>query len=165
MAKPQLTLDKRFKNRVSARYEKYQFEGGVLDDVPYRTPKSKRKGLGTLRGGPVRKQSQNTKGKVSDVAKVMRKKTNFLQAPFAKPRSKDHRLFRNELFNLITKKGGRKSKAESLFRAIIRNPMLKKAYGRNADSTIKTKGFNRLLFDTGQLFRNIKAKMTIRGGW
>ena len=43
--------------------------------------------------------------------------------------------------------------------AVVRNPILRGAYGKNSAKTAKTKGFNKLLMDTGQLFKNIKARL------
>lgn len=159
-----LTLDKRFKNRVKARLSKYEFEGGILQDRPYRTPRPKSQGHGTLRGGPVRRQSNKTRGMVSDVSKAMRERTNYLKAPFEKSKTKDYRRLVKELVMLITGRGGKRHRAVSYFRAMIRNPMLKGQYGKNEPSTVRAKGFNRFMFDTGQLFRNIKAKLRVKRG-
>lgn len=43
--------------------------------------------------------------------------------------------------------------------AVVRNPILRGAYGKNSARTAKKKGFNKLLMDTGQLFKNIKARL------
>jgi hypothetical protein len=51
-------------------------------------------------------------------------------------------------------------RVQNLLQAVIRNPILRGDYGRNAMSTARNKGFNRLFIDTGQFFRAIKAKVT-----
>lgn len=47
---------------------------------------------------------------------------------------------------------------ENAARSIVRNPMLRKEYGDNADSTAKEKGFNHWGLNTGTLFKAIEAK-------
>jgi hypothetical protein len=51
---------------------------------------------------------------------------------------------------------------ENLAQAIIRNPILRGDYGSNSALTRKIKGFDRFMFDTGQLFQSIKAKVLKR---
>lgn len=46
---------------------------------------------------------------------------------------------------------------QNIARAFVRNPILRKDYNPNAKSTIKQKGFNHWGFQTGTLFKNIKA--------
>lgn len=51
-----------------------------------------------------------------------------------------------------------KKRLENLCRSIVRNPMLRRELGHNADSTIEAKGFDQYGINTGTLFKNIEAK-------
>lgn len=153
-------IDKRFKNRISGRYGKYSFGTGV-DNKVHHAPR-RPVAYGSLQGGPIRKKGPKTYGTTTlEVAKAMQKKTGFMTAPFRKQRSKDMRAFLQAFFNFASGKGS-KSKVQTALRAVVRNPMLRGDYGRNTRITAKSKGFNRLLFDTGQLFKSILAYVRSR---
>jgi hypothetical protein len=47
--------------------------------------------------------------------------------------------------------------------AIVRNPILRGDYGKNKKETIKRKGFDRYMIDTGQFFNSIIARVTKKG--
>lgn len=159
MQRSDFQVDKRFANKFRARYGRHEFEVGIINDRPHLRPKSKKAGLGTLKGGQVRKKSLTPSGmSVSEVSKEVRKKVNFYKKPFERD-SKDFRLFRREFMRFVGKQGGKRHKVISLLRAVVRNPILQGRYGRNATSTARAKGFNRFLIDTGQLYRAIEAKM------
>lgn len=51
-----------------------------------------------------------------------------------------------------------KRRLENLCRSIVRNPMLRKELGPNAESTVEDKGFDQYGINTGTLFKNIEAK-------
>lgn len=51
-----------------------------------------------------------------------------------------------------------KRRLENTCLSIVRNPMLRRELGDNADSTIADKGFNQYGINTGTLFKNIEAK-------
>lgn len=158
--RPEMKIDKRFKNRISGRYGKYSFGTGVDNKVHYapRRPVA----YGTLQGGPVRKKGLKTYGSTMlDVAKAMQKKTGFMTAPFRKQRSRDMQAFLKAFFAYASGKAS-KSKVQTALRAVVRNPMLRGDYGRNTRMTAKMKGFNRLLFDTGQLFKSILSYVRTR---
>lgn len=153
-------IDKRFKNRVVGRYGKYSFGTGVDNKLHYapRRPIS----YGSLQGGPIRKKGLKSYGSTTlDVVKAMEKKTKFMTAPFRKVRSKDMQAFLKSFFQFASKKSS-KSKVVTALRAVVRNPMLRGDYGRNTRKTAKAKGFNRLLFDTGQLFKSILSYVRTR---
>lgn len=60
----------------------------------------------------------------------------------------------------LDKKGDlvRIRRIQNLCRAIVRNPILRKEYGNNKPSTVKSKGFDQLGINTGTLFKNIEAR-------
>lgn len=158
-----IEFDERFKKRIVARYERATFEAGILVDSPHRRPQSAKRGLGTLRGGPVRKKSFKTQGTVADVGERIRKFHNvqYLTAPFEKPRSKEMLAFRKQMGEFLTQTDPSRSKIQTLFLRIIQTPILEGRYGRNTPYWAKVKSFNRFLFDTGQFFRSLAAKVRV----
>jgi hypothetical protein len=157
-------IDSRFKQRLKVRYGRFEFQAGVLQNRPHLAPLSKSKGLTTLQGGPARRKSRTKAyGTVQDVGERLRKSGNdYLRAPIQKFKSPDMVAFRKAWGLLITGVTKSKSQVETAFRAVIRNPILKGAYGRNTRQTAKAKGFNRKLIDTGQFFQAIAAKVLVK---
>jgi len=159
-----------FKAKLKGRFEKYSFEVGILDDSSYKLPKIGQRGLHGLdvltsyAGGPLRLKTNKDSGKlISDVSKANRDRLgiNYLIAPFKKT-SSDIIKFTNEFFKLAFGRS-EKRRCENLIQAIVRNPILKAEYlSSNSALTQNIKGFNRPLFDTGQFFKAIKAKCTVR---
>lgn len=165
-----IVLDKRFKKNVAGRFGKYSFQVGVLEDGPHRDPKRGERGqkgadvLGTYAGGPVRKAGRSSSKSVAEVSKEFREHVgvNYLTEPF-KRKSSDIIKFSNEFFKLAFGRS-EKRRAENLLQAIVRNPILRGDYGSNSTLTQKIKGFDRKGIDTAQLFKNIRAKCSIKGG-
>ncbi len=165
-----LTLDKKFKSKLKGRYGQYKFEVGILQDAPHKLPKRGERGkkgkdvISVYAGGPVRKKSRIDSGEmVSQVSKSFRKHLgfNYLSEPFKK-KNADINKFTKEFFRLCTGRS-QKKRCENLLQAIVRNPLLRGDYGRNSKLTESIKGFNRLGFDTAQLFKSIIARATKRG--
>lgn len=155
-------LDRSFVTQAKGVLEKYTFEVGVLQDGIHKEAADKSKGLSSYAGGPVRKTSGNSGMTISEVSEDLRKKTgiNIYTRPFFAKKNKDIVAFVESFFQLT---GGRapKKRVENLLQAIVRNPILRGDYGRNSSVTAKTKGFNRFMIDTGQLFKNIVAKVKV----
>lgn len=167
----QLKLDRRFKKNLNGIFGKYSFEVGVLDDGPHKVAARGERGnkgqdvLSKYAGGPVRKKTRQDSGlTLSEISKRNREHLgfNYLLEPFKK-RSSDIVKFSNEFFKLAFGKSEKK-RAENLLQAIVRNPILRGDYGNNSPITQKIKGFDRLMIDTGQLFKSIKAKCKVSGG-
>lgn len=214
-------IDKRFKKKVRARYERYTLEAGVLKNKPHKEPRTaqsvlkarakskpvpsakpkgkakpktakkkaksftdrvkargkkagkasknrkamvkrnRARGLGTLMGGPVRLKKVTTKGTVMQVGEYMRKvhKIPYLTAPFARKTNEVKAMLAG--FMALNSRQTTASKVETLARAVIRIPFLKKRYGRNSAATQKVKTFNRLGIDTGQFFTALDAKVRV----
>lgn len=153
-----LKFDKRFKNRTKARFEKTKFEVGILRDKAYRDPRSKKAGHTTISGMKARKRKATSSTTIARVSRWLRIRTNFLRAPFEKTRSKEMRILVRSLQLFINKKitpGTLKTAIEQ----VVLRPFNRKAYGGNAPSTIRTKGFSRMGLDTGQVYQNIKARI------
>jgi hypothetical protein len=153
-----LELDKRFKEKAKGRFGQYQFEVGILQDKIHKLAQSKGKGLRQFKGGPARKiGSENSSVSMSEVSRFNTAKKNYLVAPFHK-RSSDLKSLVDEFFKFCS---GRSSsdKVIKCLQAVVLNPIIRGDYGHNKQSTIRTKGFDRYLIDTGQLFSNIKARV------
>lgn len=162
----QLKLDKRFRKRVEGRFGRFRFEVGVLEDGPHYAPRVGKRGLkgadvrSSYAGGPIRKKSAQAVTTIAQVSRENRERLgfNYLIAPFKK-RTSDIIKFSNEFFRLAFGRT-QKRRAENLLQAIVRNPILRGDYGSNSKLTIKIKGFDRIMIDTAQLFKALKAKCT-----
>lgn len=162
-----IKLDRRFEAQAKGRIEKFYFDVGVLEDRPHKAPVSQKKGLKSFAGGPARKVGRKNYGlTVADVSERLRKETriNFYTRPWKMKKNADLVLFVRSFMRIISQ-GGKlreKKRLENALQAIVRNPILRGDYGSNSAATQKTKGFNRLMIDTGQLFRAIKARVRIK---
>lgn len=179
-----LELDKRFKNKAKGRFGRYSFEVGVLQDVPYKKPVHKNYTKATKRkkknsnitihrtitafksfhGGPARRTSNEIKGTVRKVSKHNRRRTDYLRRPFLNREGnvrKDVQRFMSSFLALVRGRGNDKRIVNAL-QAIVRNPILRGDYGPNDRKTVRIKGFDRYMIDTGQLFNNIKARVKKR---
>ncbi len=178
-----ITLDNRFKKKLGGRFGKYSFEVGILRDKRHRPalrgePGQKgRDVLGFYAGGPVRKARGGGGDKmISEVARELIDRTgiNFWTEPFNSKRhssgaqfsssvgNADILKFTNEFFKMAFGKS-EKRRAETLLQAIVRNPILRGEYMHNSPLTTRIKGFDRFMIDTGQLFKAIEARCTVRG--
>lgn len=63
-----------------------------------------------------------------------------------------------ELFAVPVKTQKDINRLQNIARALVRNPILRKDYNPNKPSTAKRKEFNHYGFNTGTLFKNIKAR-------
>lgn len=155
---------------MQGRFSRYTFEVGVLEDGPHKLPRRGQRGLKgqdvltTYAGGPARKKSSQAGPlSIAEVSAANRARLgiNFLTAPF-KSKSEDIIKFSREFCRLAFGHT-EKRRAENLLQAIVRNPILRGDYGHNAALTKRIKGFDRLMIDTAQLFRAIKARCKVKG--
>lgn len=165
----QLKLDKRFRKRLEGRFGKFRFEVGVLQDGPHFEARRGKRGLkgadvrSSYAGGPIRRRSgQAGPLTVAQVSEANRERLgfNYIVEPFKK-RTSDIVKFSNEFFRLAFGKTEKK-RAENLLQAIVRNPILRGDYGSNGKLAVRIKGFDRLMIDTAQLFKALKARCTVR---
>lgn len=226
-------IDNRFKKSMTAKFERYRLQAGVLKNAPHKEPKDvkqakfenrkiesfgpkappkfgppkpkkpkkpkstlkkvtqkakkklskafeskkskskrrhqakvkalKARGLGYMEGGPVRLQKSTVRGTIQDVAGYVRKRHGipYLTEPFRNMKSKDARILTRALLNLIVKKKRGYAEVEKALRDCIRNPFLKKRYGKNSRNAARIKTFNRLGIDTGQFFQALDGKVRI----
>ena len=160
-----LEFSKSFSKKLKGRIEAYEFEVGILEDKAHRDPLEhglfEEPQLGSYAGGPVRKASRKA-GSISIgevlVANMERLNINLLLRPFQEQSSDIMRFTREFMKMVTTKPGMSKKRVENLLQAIVRNPILRGDYGANSSFTADNKGFNRHLIDTGQTFKQIKAR-------
>lgn len=158
-------LGRAWEKKLQGRIERYQFEVGVLDDKvhmdPLLTGRFEEPQLKSYAGGPVRRTSRQA-GNLS-IGEVLtenmrRLNINILQRPFQE-RNSDILKFTHYFLSLVTGRQASIKRLENLLQAIVRNPILKQEYGKNSPEAADAKGFDRHLFDTGQMFRAIRARV------
>lgn len=156
-------LDRLFKSRIEKKIESFNFEVGILQDKPHK--KAQEVGLfdalGEYAGGPVRKASRELSG--LSIAEILmlnqeRLNTDLLRTPFQKE-SDDMNKFVRAFLKYAFSKGGSVKRVENLLQAVVRNPILRQEYGKNTYPTRVAKTFDRNLIDTGQMFKNIRARV------
>ncbi len=137
----------------------YNFEVGILQNQP---KKLRKKGATKSFAGLTISASGISAKKVTlaFVAAVLEKyHFKWLKKPFTMAKNKDVRKVVDEIAAQTFKKRSKDNKRlENAIQAVIRNPILRGDYGKNLAATIKAKGFDKLGIDTGQFFKNIKAK-------
>ena len=159
-----MELSKSFVKKLENRIGRYEFEVGVLEDKShYMAQEAALFGDSPTRdyaGGPVRKATRQESGKTVGevlVDNMERLNINLLSRPF-QDQSSEIMKFTRAFLQMAT--GGKISlkRVENLLQAVVRNPILKQEYGSNSSFTADNKGFDRHLFDTGQMFKAIKAR-------
>lgn len=158
-------MSKSFKKKLSGKINRFEFEVGVLENKPHNEPQDhgrfEEPKLTSYAGGPVRKQSRQKSEKDTGeilVENMKRLNINLLLRPFQETSSDILKFTKAFLSYALDGKSGLK-RVENLLQAVVRNPILKKEYGQNKAPTADAKGFDRHLFDTGQMFKAIKAKV------
>lgn len=158
------------------RYEKYNIQAGILKDGPHfaaqpiltKRGKLKKSAFTDVDGMKARRMVRGKKvagplPSIAHVARDLRRKTrvNFWTAPFKRKASKEVKRFKKALMALFGARqmGNKRKLAEQLLVEAIRAPIKRRQYGPNRPETARMKGFNRRLFDTGQVYRAIKASI------
>ncbi len=160
-------LAKGFADRVNARFSKFDMQVGILNDGPHKEPMERgptaqdfSANLSTYAGGQIRKKgSKDGPLSIAEVSAANRERLgfNYLIEPF-KNRSSDIIKFSEAFFRMASGRSTTlRRRCENLLQAIVRNPILRGEYGRQAKSTTREKGFYRPMIDTAQLFKAIKA--------
>lgn len=162
-------LDERFKQKVQAKFDKYEFQVGILEDGPHRVAGIGKRGLRgadvvtAYAGGPIRKLKRPITDSgltIAQVSEENRKRLgyNYLTRPF-QDKTSDIIKFSTEFLKLVFGKS-QKRRVENLLQAIVRNPILRGEVGKQSELTTAIKTFDRPMIDTAQLFRAITAKCT-----
>lgn len=159
-----MSLDKSFPKKLQKRIEKVQFEVGVLQDKEHKDPLDpglfKDPQLGTYAGGPVRKTTRKDSGKTIGQVLIENGKRlgiDLLAEPFRKSDEDLNKFTKSFLKSAFGKESPKR--VVNLLQAVVRNPILKMEYGKNKSGTADSKGFDRHLFDTGQMFKAITARI------
>lgn len=166
-----IILGDSWSKKLQRRVDGYEIEVGVLEDKPHMQPIDQGLfGVPQLKqyaGGPVRRTSRKPgEGSIGEVLvdNMKRLNINILLRPFQEKNS-DILKFTNYFLKYIVGRPGASNvkRIENLAQAIVRNPILQQEYGANNSKTADAKGFDRHLFDTGQMFQAIRAKLMRRG--
>jgi hypothetical protein len=118
-------------------------------------PNSPRSLYGVTARRASRKASKET---TKEVFQSMSSRYDFLLKPFWMSSNKDVMNMARDFWRYFFGRSAPK-RLENLAQAIIRNPILKRKYGSNAQKTIETKGFDHVMIDTGQMFKSITARL------
>ncbi len=155
--------------KIQRRVNGIEFEVGVLDDKPHKDPVDQplfqEPLLSNYAGGPVRRTSRNESGITTGqvlIQNMERMNRNILLEPFQQRNSEILKFTNYFLRYIVGRPGSSIKRIENLLQAIVRNPILKKEYGENSARTADNKGFDRHLFDTGQMFKAIRARVIRR---
>lgn len=159
MAGVTVKLDGKFKKQLQAAFKNHKADVGILQDKAH---KAAGKGLKKLAGGPARRTSRTVDGTLTSVSESFRRHTgiNIFTKPFRLKANREILRFATQYVRfMVNSKNMNRKRIENLMQAIVRNPILRGDYGANKSGTAKSKGFNRLGIDTGQLFKGITARV------
>ena len=151
---------------IEGELGKYKFQVGILENKPHYLPAQ---GDATLTRGQniyysyaglkLRKPSSfRYSGTLFSVAKDMDEAFKWLRKPFMLRSNADVLAVLKYVVDNLNGKDS-KQRIINAVQAVVRNPIMRGNYGKNSAKTSKAKGFNKLLMDTGQLFKNIKARL------
>lgn len=164
-----INLGSSWGKKLQRRIDGVEFQVGVLDDSPHMQPVDQKlfetPQLKTYAGGPVRRTSRKPSGITTGqvlIDNMERTNHNFLLEPFQKKDSEIIKFTNYFLRYIVGRPGASIKRIENLLQAIVRNPILNQEYGPNNSTTADNKGFDRHLFDTGQMFKSIRARMLRR---
>lgn len=153
---------------LQGKFDKYQFQVGILQNKQHYAPA--RKLVGFRNGNPVYEKSwynfagiqllragNKVDGTLKGVAKEMDEAYKWLRRPWEISKNKD---LIGIIHYIVEDINGRENKQRILngIQAVVRNPILRGDYGKNSRKRAKEKGFNKLMMATGQFFKNIKAR-------
>lgn len=130
--------------------EKNIYQVGILNDKFEKKPLNKKFGFSKVEGFQVRKNYGNLNIKISEVAGNLQNKYKWLDLPFLKRFKDICKCLCDNIFN----KENINKKLANIFKIGIKN----KEFGKNKTSTIKNKGFDHLMVDTGTFYKNIISK-------
>lgn len=173
-------LDNRFKARFTARFEQYEFQAGVMPSdgekkhyeaksITLKSGKRKKRksAFTTVDGMTARKRRGYLFGNEPTIKQIYQfacryVRSDIVKDPFLSPNSGPMRKLSKALskFFQADRPMAQRRKVEDAMLNVIRDPIKKKNYRPNSRAWAKVKGFNRALFDTGQLYRSFKAKVS-----
>lgn len=152
----QFLASERLTNFVGKRLGKYEVEVGILEDGPEKKWKREQKNLA---GGPANKTAGTNKNvTLREVFAKWNLRYQLLLAPLRAAGNKDVEEVIGRMVADLGTLGRLKQQFLNAVQALIRNPITRGEYGRNSKAWAKAKGFNRLLINTGAMFKAIKAR-------
>jgi len=164
-----INLGSSWRKKIQRSVNGIEFEVGVLDDKPHMNPVEQglfeEPLLKIYAGGPIRRTSREASGISTGqvlIDNMERMNRNILLEPFQQKNSEILKFTNYFLRYVVGRPGASLKRIENLLQAIVRNPILKKEYGPNKSRTADNKGFDRHLFDTGQMFKAIRARVLRR---
>ena len=136
--------------------ERFTAQAGILADGPEKKWKRERK---NFYGGPANKiAGVDTKSSIREVFAKLNLRYQLLLAPWRNANSKEQVQVAKELVNSLNAGGKPTNAMRNAIQAVIRGPIQRGEYGNNSKGWAAIKGFNRLMINTGTLFRAIKAR-------
>lgn len=178
-------IKKKFRNR----FEKFEWRAGLFEEdwnkphfparsIYTKTGKRKKKksafttvdGLKARKKGTVRSVANSSAigpVRLPTMRQILHKanhtaRKDIIKAPFEKRGTLAMWKLRRAIvgFLMAERPGGKhRKRVDAALVNVIRDPIRRRAYGKNSREWAKEKGFNRLLFDTGQLWKAIKSKV------
>jgi hypothetical protein len=135
-------------------------EVGIFESKQIKIAKNKKAGLKNVGSSKARlisnKQSDQT---TADNLERLENKYKLLSKPLDSS-SSDYNQFMDAWINLACDNTpANLNKAKNSLKATIIKPVLNSAYGFNTTDTVKRKGFNKLMIDTGQTLKALEVKI------
>ena len=151
-------LNESFLDKEVKEFEAQRVTVGVLDKSKYAAiAKPKSAGLKSMKGIPASYIKRRDKSfPMWQLADFLDYHYGFISKAAINPNNADLVLVMNELKKIFDGKVNPK-RIENAAIALVRNQILRKDFGSNAESTEKQKGFDMPLVRTGALFSSIKA--------
>lgn len=142
--------------KLAYKLGEYEVEVGLLENKARRKPKFGE--YKSYAGKTLLKEGQISEGISNvEVAQILDKKYKWLRDPFLRKTNAEVVLVLNDIVRDINGKGD-KQRILNGFQAVVRNPILRGEYGKNTGKWANKKGFDDLMFMTGQFFKAIKAR-------
>lgn len=151
---------------IQAQFDKYQIRVGILENKRHFAPA---RGDHTMNKGQkvwynyqglnlLKPSTFRVDGTLYGIAKQLDKSYKWLRKPWT---SKNNAAVLTVINYIVDNMNGKDAKQRLInaAQAVVRNPLLRGDYGKNSPKRAKEKGFNKLMFATGQFFRNIRARL------
>lgn len=150
---------------IQGKLDKYRFQVGILQNKQHFAPLHQgttgHKGLPVIynyAGLYLYRHGKKVDGTLWNIGKELDAAFKWLRKPFLLAKNKELLSVINLIVDNMNGKDN-KQRLVNAIQAVVRNPILRGDYGRNSKRWAKRKGFNKLMFMTGQFFQNIKARL------
>ena len=147
---------------IQGKLDKYKFQVGILQNkqhfAPLRQGKNGLPAIYHYAGMYLYRHGKKVDGTLWSIGKELDAAFKWLRKPFLLAKNKDLLSVINLIVDNMNGKDNRQRLVNAI-QAVVRNPILRGDYGRNSRKWAARKGFNKLMFMTGQFFQNIKARL------